>query len=123
VRYPEAKGRVESAIKYVRSSFFYGRSFSSLEDLRAQAAAWLDGTANARLHARGADLLYQVFNRRYQRASTVVTTNLPFKEWGKLFHNSGAASAIADRLVHRGLLVRITGKSRRSDQEVDSAPS
>lgn len=51
VRYPEAKGRVESAIKYVRSSFFYGRSFSSLEDLRAQAAAWLDDTANARLHA------------------------------------------------------------------------
>lgn len=73
--------------------------------------------------ARGADLLYQVFNRRYQRASTIVTTNLPFKEWGKLFHNSAAASAIADRLVHKGLLVRITGKSRRSDQEVESSPS
>jgi DNA replication protein DnaC len=71
--------------------------------------------------ARGADLLYQVFNRRYQRAATVVTTNLPFKEWGKLFHNSAAASAIADRLVHKGLLIRITGKSRRSDQEVDAA--
>lgn len=69
--------------------------------------------------ARGADLLYQVFNRRYQRASTVVTTNLPFKDWGKLFHNAAAASAIADRLVHRGLLIRITGKSRRSDQEVE----
>jgi DNA replication protein DnaC len=68
--------------------------------------------------ARGADLLYQVFNRRYQRASTVVTTNLPFKDWGKLFHNAAAASAIADRLVHRGLLVKISGKSHRSDQEV-----
>jgi DNA replication protein DnaC len=69
--------------------------------------------------ARGADLLYQVFNRRYQRCSTIVTTNLPFKDWGKLFHNSAAASAIADRLVHKGLLIRITGKSRRSDQEVE----
>jgi DNA replication protein DnaC len=68
--------------------------------------------------ARGADLLYQVFNPRYQRASTIVTTNLPFKDWGKLFHNAAAASAIADRLVHRGLLVRITGKSKRSDQQV-----
>lgn len=37
---------------------------------------------------------------------------------GTLFHNSATASAIADRLVHKGLLVRITGKSRRSDQEV-----
>ncbi|WP_224245612.1 ATP-binding protein [Hyalangium gracile] len=71
--------------------------------------------------ARGADLLYQVFNRRYQRASTIVTTNLPFKDWGKLFHNSAAASAIADRLVHKGLLVRIAGKSRRSDQELENA--
>lgn len=70
--------------------------------------------------ARGADLLYQIFNRRYQRASTIVTTNLPFKEWGKLFHNSAAASAIADRLVHKGLLVQIAGKSRRSDREVEA---
>jgi DNA replication protein DnaC len=69
--------------------------------------------------ARGADLLYQVFNRRYQRASTIVTTNLAFKDWGTLFHNSAAASAIADRLVHKGLLIRIAGKSRRSDQEVE----
>jgi DNA replication protein DnaC len=69
---------------------------------------------------RGADLLYQVFNRRYQRASTIVTTNLPFKDWAKLFHNAAAASAIADRLVHKGLLVKIEGKSRRSDQEVQS---
>lgn len=70
--------------------------------------------------ARGADLLYQVFNKRYQRASTIVTTNLAFKEWGKLFHNAAAASAIADRLVHKGLLVKILGKSKRSDAEVES---
>jgi DNA replication protein DnaC len=71
--------------------------------------------------ARGADLLYQVFNKRYQRASTIVTTNLPFKEWGKLFHNAAAASAIADRLVHNGILVRIAGKSGRPprDQETE----
>lgn len=69
--------------------------------------------------ARGADLLYQVFNRRYQRGSTLVTTNLPFKDWGQLFPSAAAASAIADRLVHKGLLIRITGKSRRSDQQLE----
>lgn len=61
VRYPEAKGRVEGAIKYMRHSFFYGRTFSSLEDVRRQAAAWLETTANSRLHAatraRPAELL------------------------------------------------------------------
>jgi DNA replication protein DnaC len=70
--------------------------------------------------ARGADLLYQVFNKRYQRSSTIVTTNLAFKNWGQLFHNSAAASAIADRLVHKGILIKIDGKSMRSDREVDN---
>ncbi|HEY5958797.1 MAG TPA: ATP-binding protein, partial [Polyangiaceae bacterium] len=69
--------------------------------------------------ARGADLLYQVFNRRYQRAATMVTTNLAFKDWGKLFHNAAAASAIADRLVHKGILLKILGKSKRSNEEVE----
>lgn len=50
VRYPEAKGRVEASIKYIRHSFFYGRSFRSLDDLRVQAAAWCEKTANERLH-------------------------------------------------------------------------
>jgi len=51
VRYPQAKGKVESSIKYIRHSFFYGRSFSTLADLRAKAAAWRDQTANQRIHA------------------------------------------------------------------------
>jgi len=96
--------------------------------LHRRLAAWaapdlllIDELGYLSFDARGADLLYQVFNKRYQRASTIVTTNLPFKDWGKLFHNSAAASAIADRLVHKGLLIRIAGKSKRSDQEVDAA--
>jgi DNA replication protein DnaC len=97
----------------------------SRNTLHRRLAAWatpdlllIDELGYLSFDARGADLLYQVFNKRYQRSSTIVTTNLPFKDWGSLFHNSAAASAIADRLVHKGLLVHITGKSRRSDQEV-----
>ena len=51
VRYPEYKGGVEAAIKYIRHSFFYGRTFSSFSDLRAQALAWVEQTANTRIHA------------------------------------------------------------------------
>jgi transposase len=51
VRYPEFKGGVEAAIKFIRHSFFYGRTFSSLDDLRTQAFAWATETANTRLHA------------------------------------------------------------------------
>jgi DNA replication protein DnaC len=66
---------------------------------------------------RGADLLYQVLNRRYQRGSTIVTTNLPFREWGKIFPSAAAASAIADRLVDKGILIRIVGTSHRSNPD------
>ena len=51
VRYPQAKGNVEGAIKYLRSSFFYGRSFHGIDDVRAQAAQWRDEVANLRVHA------------------------------------------------------------------------
>lgn len=94
--------------------------------LSRRLAAWaaydlllIDELGYLSFDSRGADLLYQVFNKRYQRVSTVVTTNLPFKEWGKLFHNAAAATAIADRLVHKGLLVRISGRSKRPDSPID----
>jgi len=94
--------------------------------LSRRLAAWsaydlllVDELGYLSFDSRGADLLYQVFNKRYQRVSTIVTTNLPFKEWGKLFHNAAAATAIADRLVHKGLLVRIRGRSKRPSGTVD----
>ena len=49
----------------------------------------------------------------------LATASTAVQDWGKLFHNAAAASAIADRLVHRGLLIKIVGKSKRSDQEVE----
>lgn len=51
VRYPQAKGRVEGAIKYIRHAFFYGRSFHNLLELREAARLWCDETANRRIHA------------------------------------------------------------------------
>lgn len=50
-RYPEAKGRVEGAIRYIRHSFFYGRTFTGIDDLRARASRWRDDVANPRVHA------------------------------------------------------------------------
>jgi len=99
-----------------------GQARNTLQRRLAAFAAFdlliIDELGYLTFDSRGADLLYQVFNKRYLRASTIVTTNLPFKDWGTLFHNAAAASAIADRLVHKGILIRITGRSHRSDQDV-----
>ena len=50
VRSPQDKGRVESGVKYVQGSFFAGEDFLDLADARSRVAAWLAGTANARVH-------------------------------------------------------------------------
>lgn len=47
----KTKGKVERAVSYLRTSFFYGRAFRDLEDLNTQLEAWLRDTANARIHA------------------------------------------------------------------------
>ena len=48
---PQTKGKVERGIRYVRDSFFYGRTFINDGDLNEQAGRWLDVTANVRRHS------------------------------------------------------------------------
>lgn len=48
---PRTKGKVERAVDYLRDSFLLGRTFADLDELNGQVRAWLDHTANVRLHA------------------------------------------------------------------------
>ena len=62
----------------------------------------------------GADLLFQLVNRRYAlKRSTVVTTNVPVGRWGDVFGSNVTASAVADRLCHHCAMIKITGRSYR----------
>jgi len=63
---------------------------------------------------QGADLLFQLVNRRYKLSrSTIVTTNVGVGRWGDVFGDNVTASAIADRLCHHCAVIRITGRSYR----------
>ena len=48
----------------------------------------------------GAELLFEVFSQRYERASTIVTSNLPFDEWTAVFTSEQLTGALLDRHVH-----------------------
>lgn len=63
---------------------------------------------------QGADLLFQLVSRRYERRSTIVTTNVGMGSWAKVFGDPVVASAIADRLCHHCHPIRITGRSYRT---------
>lgn len=70
---------------------------------------------------RYADLLYEVINARYQKSSTIITTNKPFKEWGEIFPNAGCVVTLVDRLMHKAELVKIEGESYRQKEAIEEA--
>jgi DNA replication protein DnaC len=61
----------------------------------------------------GAMLFFQLIARRYERASTVLTSNKGFEDWGTIFGDEVMAAALIDRLVHHSHIVNIRGKSYR----------
>jgi DNA replication protein DnaC len=69
----------------------------------------------------GAMLFFQLMSRRYERASTVLTSNKSFEEWGEIFGDEVMASALIDRLVHHCQIVNIRGNSYRMKNHADLA--
>ena len=67
----------------------------------------------------GAMLFFQLMSRRYERASTVLTSNKSFEDWGEFFGDDVMASALIDRLVHHCHIVNIRGNSYRMRQHAD----
>jgi hypothetical protein len=65
------------------------------------------------LSQTGAELLFEVFSQRYERGSTVVTSNLPFDEWTSVFGSERLTGALLDRLTHRVHILKMNGGRRR----------
>ena len=65
------------------------------------------------LPAKSGEILFEIIMRRYENRSTMMTSNRPIEEWGKLLGDVPAASAILDRLLHHAELIPITGHSYR----------
>lgn len=61
----------------------------------------------------GAELLFQVFADRYERSSTLITTNLPFSEWQQIFQGERMTAALLDRLTHHCEIFEMRGESYR----------
>ena len=64
----------------------------------------------------GAELLFEVFSQRYERGSTIVTSNLPFDEWTGVFASERLTGALLDRLTHHVHILEMNGDSYRLKQ-------
>lgn len=70
---------------------------------------------------RHADLLFEIINSRYEKKSTIVTTNRPFSEWKEVFPNAACVISLVDRLVHHSEVILIEGDSYRMKEATERA--
>jgi DNA replication protein DnaC len=65
------------------------------------------------LSKTGAEMLFEVFSQRYERCSTLVTSNLPFAEWTEVLGSERLTGALLDRLTHHVHILEMNGDSYR----------
>jgi DNA replication protein DnaC len=75
------------------------------------------------LSKTGAELLFEVFSQRYERGSTMVTSNLPFQEWTEILGSERLTGALLDRLTHHVHILEMNGDSYRLKQSRKNRPS
>ena len=67
------------------------------------------------------NLFFQLTDMRYEKKSTILTTNMNFNEWDGVFYDAVVANAIMDRILHHAHVIPISGKSYRLKDHLKSA--
>ncbi|HVX60152.1 MAG TPA: IS21-like element helper ATPase IstB [Pirellulales bacterium] len=90
----------------------------------------VDDMGMKQLPRRSGEVLFEIVMRRYETRSTMMTSNRPLQDWGKLIGDVPSATAILDRFLHHAEIISITGRSyrlrnrqQRDDAEPDSKPA
>jgi DNA replication protein DnaC len=93
-----------------------------LESLTAVPLLILDDFGMRKLPLNAAEELLEIIMRRYERASTLLTSNRPVEDWGKLLGDAAAVSAMLDRLLHHGHVLKCGPKSWRTKTGLQDGP-
>ena len=99
-----------------------GRLKQTLAKYTKPSLLLLDEVGYLPIDKVGADLLFQIISQRYERGSTVLTTNRVYKKWPAIFNNDVTlTSAMLDRLLHHAETVVIEGSSYRMKERLKTA--
>jgi len=92
-----------------------------MDSLVAWPLLIIDDLGMRKLPLTAAEDLLEIIMRRYERASTLVTSNRPVEDWGKLLGDAAAVSAMLDRLLHHGHILKFGPRSWRTKTELSVA--
>ncbi len=79
--------------------------------------------ASCRSERTGGELLFNLLAQRYERRSAIITTNLAFSQWVKVFGDERLTTALLDRLSHHAHILTTRGDSFRSQRGSKTAPA
>jgi DNA replication protein DnaC len=85
-------------------------------DLQSAKLLIVDELGYVPLSPTGAELLFETFSQRYERGSTIVTSNLPFEDWTSVLGSERLTGALLDRLTHHVSILAMNGDSYRLKQ-------
>lgn len=101
-------------IQALKKAYLQNRLDDKLKTLSKYKLLIIDEVGYLPIDIESANMLFQLINKRYEKNSTIITTNKPFSKWGELFGDNMIANAILDRLLHHSHVINITGKSYRT---------
>ena len=103
------------AINTLSAAQTQSRLKAELKKFLAPTLLVMDELGYLPIDKTGADLLFQIISGRYEKGSTVITTNQPYKNWARIFNNdSTITSAVLDRLLHHGHVLKCGPRSWRT---------
>ena len=85
-------------------------------DLQAVKLLIIDELGYVPLSQTGAELLFETFSQRYERGSTIITSNLPFEDWTSVLGSERLTGALLDRITHHVSILAMNGDSYRLKQ-------
>jgi len=88
----------------------------ALQRLDAFDALILDDIGYVQQSADEVEVLFTLMAERYERRSLIITSNLVFGEWDRIFKNPMTTAAAIDRLVHHSAILEFSGRSKRADE-------
>jgi DNA replication protein DnaC len=91
----------------------FGDSTKAMKRYLSPDLLIIDDMGIKKLPKQSGEYLFEIIMRRHETRSTIMTSNRPLEEWGKLIGDVPTATAILDRILHRAEIIQITGKSYR----------
>jgi len=118
LRPPQLRAQTHILLEEVTEATIEGRRKSYMESISGVALLIIDDFGMRKLPQTAAEDLLESVMRRYERASTLLTSNRPVDDWGKLLADVAAVGAMLDRLLHHGHVLKCGPKSWRTKTAV-----